>query len=96
MNILRNIRHIFGKPAGTGRAKPYGKGIPDFSDPNSMLTSSQAAEFLNVHIQTLRRWCKEGVLEAYHLGPRGDRRFRVRDLNDFLAKCKGNGANQYS
>ncbi len=46
----------------------------------SMLTAKQAADLLNVHINTVRRWSKQGILKGYRIGPRGDRRFKREDL----------------
>jgi len=50
-----------------------------------MLTTSEVASILNVHINTVRRWSNQGTLKAYQLGPRGDRRFRREDIEEFLA-----------
>ena len=50
-----------------------------------MLTTSEVADILNVHINTVRRWSNQGSLKAYQLGPRGDRRFRREDIDEFLA-----------
>jgi len=50
-----------------------------------MLTTSEVAAILNVHINTIRRWSNQGSLKAYQLGPRGDRRFRKEDIDEFLA-----------
>ena len=41
-----------------------------------LLTIKQAAEVLNVHVETLRRWDKSGKLKAIRLNKRGDRRYR--------------------
>jgi len=58
-----------------------------------MLTTSEVAAILNVHINTIRRWSNQGTLKAYQLGPRGDRRFRREDIDEFLAghRSKTNG-----
>jgi len=45
-----------------------------------LLTARQAADFLKVHISTIRRWSRNGVLKSYQLGPRGDRRYRREDI----------------
>ncbi|MEL7562300.1 helix-turn-helix domain-containing protein [Dehalogenimonas sp. 4OHTPN] len=50
-----------------------------------MLTTTEVAAILNVHINTVRRWSNQGTLKAYQLGPRGDRRFRREDIEEFLA-----------
>ena len=54
-----------------------------------MLTTSEVAYLLNVHINTVRRWSNLGILQAYRLGSRGDRRFRREDITSFFAKDGG-------
>ncbi len=51
---------------------------------NGMLTISEVAHLLSVHINTVRRWSNQGVLKAYRIGSRGDRRFRQEDIDNFL------------
>lgn len=51
-----------------------------------MLTVSEVAQILNVHINTVRRWSNQGDLKAYRIGSRGDRRFRREDINSFFVK----------
>jgi len=55
-----------------------------------MLTTSDVARLLNVHINTVRRWSNQGVIKAYRIGSRGDRRFRQEDVNGFLSKQSPN------
>ena len=50
-----------------------------------MLTTSEVAHLLNVHINTVRRWSNQSILKVYRIGSRGDRRFRQEDINRFLA-----------
>ena len=52
----------------------------------SLLTTSDVARLLNIHINTVRRWSNEGKLRAYRIGSRGDRRFQQEDINVFLAQ----------
>jgi len=52
---------------------------------NGMLTARQLARLLNVHVNTVRRWDDRGILKAYRIGPRGDRRFSREDVDMFLA-----------
>ena len=59
--------------------KDYGIGRP-------MLTTHDAARLLNVHMNTVRRWTNEGILKAYYISPRGDRRFSEEDIVGFLTK----------
>ena len=49
-----------------------------------MLTVSDVARLLSVHINTVRRWSNQGILKAYRVGSRGDRRFRQEDITSFL------------
>jgi len=51
-----------------------------------MLTVSDVAYFLNVHINTVRRWSNQGILKVYRIGSRGDRRFRQEDITRFLSE----------
>ena len=50
-----------------------------------MLTVKEVADLLHVHINTVRRWCDQGLLKTQRVGPRGDRRFRPEDIDRFLA-----------
>ncbi len=45
------------------------------------LTTGDVARLVNIHTNTVRRWTNNGILKAYRLGPRGDRRFRRADIN---------------
>jgi len=58
-----------------------------------MLTTSDVAHLLNIHINTVRRWSNQGRLKAYRIGSRGDRRFQQEDIARFLSqksqKAKG-------
>jgi len=54
-----------------------------------MLTARELARLLNVHINTVRRWDESGMLKAYRIGPRGDRRFSREDVTLFLAEKYG-------
>jgi excisionase family DNA binding protein len=58
-----------------------------------MLTTSEVAAILNVHINTVRRWSNQGTIKAYQLGSRGDRRFRREDIDEFLATHHNQAAN---
>lgn len=53
-----------------------------------MLTVSETAQLLGVHVNTLRRWTKRGLLRPYRLGLRRDRRFRREDVERFLEQHK--------
>ena len=49
-----------------------------------MLTTSEVARLINVHMNTVRRWSNQGVLRTYRIGSRGDRRFQEEAINDFI------------
>lgn len=51
---------------------------------SDMLTTSSVAYLLGVNTNTVRRWSNSGILKAYRIGPRGDRRFRRTDITRFL------------
>ncbi len=48
------------------------------------MRTSEAARYLGVHIETMRRWAREGVIPAAKLGNRGGFRFKREDLDRFL------------
>ncbi len=52
---------------------------------NQLMTSSEVAKMLYVGINTVRRWSDQGILKAYRIGPRGDRRFQRDDITLFLS-----------
>ena len=53
-----------------------------------LLTIRQAAEILNVHVETLRRWGKGGKLKAIIVNERGDRRYDPREIKIILKEKK--------
>ncbi len=55
---------------------------------NPMLTTSDVARLLNVHINTVRRWSNQGIIKTYRIGARGDRRFDRKDIEHFLRQNK--------
>jgi len=59
-------------------------------DIDSMLTISEVAHLLNVHINTVRRWSNQEILKSYRIGSRGDRRFRQEDIDSFLVEGNKN------
>lgn len=51
---------------------------------SSLLTVGQAAALLHVHPNTLRRWEAMGLVRAYRVGPRHDRRFSRVEVEQML------------
>ena len=60
--------------------------MPNHEGIDPMLTTSEVARLLNVHINTVRRWSNQGVLRTYRIGARGDRRFNREDITNFLSQ----------
>jgi excisionase family DNA binding protein len=55
---------------------------------SKLLKISEAAELLNVHPNTLRKWDKKGILKAVRFGERKDRRYRKGDIMKLVNKEK--------
>jgi len=51
---------------------------------SEMMTTTEVAQLLHVHANTVRHWANRGLLRAYRLGPRGDRRFKHEDVDSFV------------
>ena len=60
----------------------------------SMMTISEVARFLNVHVNTLRRWSERGIIVSYRIGPRGDRRFPREAIARFLTELHASGGDE--
>jgi diguanylate cyclase (GGDEF)-like protein/excisionase family DNA binding protein len=58
---------------------------------DATLTVTRAAEVLGVHANTVRAWSDAGRLRYYRINPRGDRRYRMGDLQRFLAASDATG-----
>jgi len=54
-----------------------------------LLTVGEAAAILSVHVNTLKRWDAGGILTAYRVGPRRDRRFHRTDVIRMLRGAAG-------
>jgi len=66
------------------RAEPGQRQQKPGLDSKVMLTTSDVAKLLGLHPNTVRRWDAEGILKAYRIGPRGDRRFKREDVDNLL------------
>ena len=51
-----------------------------------MLTASEVANLLHLHVNTVKRLGDRGELPFFRVCKRGDRRFRLDDVMQFLAK----------
>ena len=59
-----------------------------------MLTVREVARLLHIHSNTVRRWSDRGIIRAYRITRRGDRRFRREDTARFLAELNVNEGNK--
>ncbi len=55
---------------------------------SDLLTPGVAARLLNIHVNTVRRWSKQGILQVCRVGPRGDRRFQLQEVYGLIAELK--------
>ena len=55
-----------------------------------LLTVREVARLLHVHTNTVRRWSDRGLLRAYRISRRGDRRYKREDVARFLAELNIN------
>jgi diguanylate cyclase (GGDEF)-like protein/excisionase family DNA binding protein len=56
---------------------------------DATLSVTKAARLLGVHPNTIRAWSDQGRLRYYRINPRGDRRYRLGDLQRFLDDAEG-------
>lgn len=49
-----------------------------------LLTVTGVTELLNVHPNTVRHWSNIGIIKAYRVGSRRDRRFKPEEINKFI------------
>jgi excisionase family DNA binding protein len=57
-------------------------------DIGPMLTASEVADMLHLHVNTVKRLGDRGELPFYRVCKRGDRRFRYDDVLAFLQRNK--------
>lgn len=60
---------------------------------DDMLTVREVARRLHVHPSTLRRWSNQGLITAYRITPRGDRRYKLRTVALLLDEMNKNNGN---
>ena len=56
--------------------KKRGSQVAHYERISDMLATGEVARLFNVHPGTVRRWSNQGIIKAYRIGPRGERRFR--------------------
>ena len=62
--------------------------LPSARPGDATLTVKKAARVLGVHPNTVRAWSDAGRLRYYRINDRGDRRYRLHDLQRFLAAAE--------
>ena len=82
------IARILGISAERVRQLIYGKNDKKerLTKPDFPLSTGDVARLLNIHTNTVRRWSARGILKTYRVGPRGDRRFKQRDVQRLIQK----------
>ena len=83
---VRKVIHSF-REEGIGSLRPRHREIrvrPPITEVKDTFTVSEAAQFLSIHANSVRRWSDLGRLPGYRIGNRGDRRFRRYDLDSLL------------
>ena len=61
------------------RTRKAASGMDGMNEAGDVLTLSEAAAYLRVHYETVRRWCRDGLLPTTRLGH--TRRVRRQDLD---------------
>ena len=64
--------------------------------PDVVLTTSAVARLLGIHVNTAILWNNQGIIRAYRVGPRRDRRYRQEDVLRVLDKLKVDKASRQS
>lgn len=59
-----------------------------------LLTVREVARLLHIHSNTVRRWSDRGIIRAYRITRRGDRRFRREDIARFLAELNASNGDE--
>jgi len=68
--------------------------MADRNEIKPMLTVREVARLLHVHANTVRRWSDRGIIKAYRITSRGDRRFRLEDVAFFIAELNVGGGDE--
>lgn len=56
--------------------------------PEHLLTAREVADFMHVHVSSIGRWSREGKIKFYRVGFRGDMRFAMEDVIQFMKESK--------
>ncbi len=79
--VIQKNQILIVKVTGVKKTKP---GMFELTAKNigqrQMLTVSQAADYLGLHVNTVRRWTETGLIKCIRVGGRNDRRFALEEL----------------
>jgi len=67
-------------------------GLTPMQDDDKLLTTDEVADILRVHVTTVRRMLRNGVLKYIEIAPR-EYRVRWSELNKFLRERERKGMN---
>ena len=59
-----------------------------------IMTCDEVAEYLRVHVSSVRRWSRSGTITAFKVGGRGDWRYREQDVLSVLYDTSREGERQ--
>ena len=68
-----------------------GHGYHTSTNGGGLLTVAEVAQRLHAHPHSVRRWADAGLLHCYRIGFRGDRRFKLDDVEEFLVARTNGG-----
>jgi PTS system nitrogen regulatory IIA component len=57
----------------------------------NLMTIKEVAEAVKVSVSTVRRWVRDGLVPAYKVGSKGQLRFRLEEIEQFVAKQRVRG-----
>ena len=57
-----------------------------FQDQPEVLTLQEVADLLRIDVQTVKSWCKKGIIKYATVSPRGDKRIHKKDVIEYLQK----------
>ena len=61
---------------------------PVIGEIGPLLTASEVATFLHVHVNTVKRLGDRGEIPFFRVSRRGDRRYRLEDVRAYLDRSR--------
>ena len=52
---------------------------------STLLGLRELSQLFNMHCYRLKRWGEQGLIRIYRIGPHGDWRFKLEDVDAFLS-----------